>query len=209
MTTTVEIKTEEIYPADYKIHNIGDNVAIRLPTGTEYYTVFNRNKVMSFVKQDTTNWLLAAGASYNAGDISDWLEPETNTLYMLATELESDRNIEFRVYNPQSVQLGGVKSSPDATITPDTTPLGKSNTTLSAWGTTYIPHFKLTNPTEYVPIYVIIKCHGFKYRLNRIDLFEEGKKKIGAERALRMPREAVEQAGIPGKFDTVDFTFIK
>jgi len=208
MTTTVEIKTEEIYPADYKIHNIGDNVAIRLPTKTEYYTVYNRNKVQPFVKQDTTNWLLSAGSSYNAGDISNWLEPETNVLYSLAAELDSDRNIEFRIYNPSSDQLGGIKSTPDAIMTPDTTPLGKPNMTLQAWGTTYVPSFKLTNPTEYTPVYVIIRCYGFKYRLEKINLLEEGRKRLG-DRAGRMSQEAVEHAGIPAKYDTVDFTYIK
>ena len=188
MTTTVEVKTEEIYPADYKIHNIGDNLALRFPTKTEFYTVFDRNKVQPFVKQDTTNWLLTSGNVYNAGDISDWLEPETDTLYSLAVELMSDRNIEFRVFNPQSDQLGGVKNAPDALITPDTTPEGKPNMTLNAWGNTFIPHFKLTNPTEYTPVFVIIRCYGFKYRLKKID---------------------TKQAGIPAKYDTVDFTFIK
>lgn len=169
MAMDAEIKAIEPYPVDYKIYNIGDNLKLITEVGKEqFFTIKNRSVIYEEFKEDTTNWLLSAGGDYNAGDISDLLEPEDGTLYILALSVESDRNIEFRLHTPASEQLGGTKEVPDAVITPDKSPRNTPTVTAYAWGTSLIPNFKLKNPTEYTPIMVKLYYKGFKYTLEEL-----------------------------------------
>lgn len=168
MTDDTEIKAVDPYPADYKIYRIGDNLCLEIGTKREFWKITNRSKILEEFKQDTTNWLLAAAGSYNAGDISDLFEPEDETLYILSLALESDRNIEFELYTPASDQLGGVKGTPSVSITPDKSSRNTPTITVYAWATNLIPNFKLKNNTEYTPIFVKLFYKGFKYKLQKL-----------------------------------------
>ena len=168
MTETVSMESEEKVPLDYKTYKVGDNILLKKSPDEKgtFYTVKAADPVPDIEKQDTTNWLLTSGSEYNAGDINDWVEPETNTLYMLPTSVICDRNIELRVFMPASDQLFGVKNDPDVVITPEVSPWKKPRITLKAWGTTYLPNFKLKNPSEYtIMMCKIAMTTGRKYQL--------------------------------------------
>jgi len=163
-----QIKSEIIFPPDYRIFNVGDNLELIYSGKKEYYTIVNRNDVPHVEKQDS-NWLVSPGSSYNAGDINDWLEPTTNELMILGFYMYSDRNIEVTVSLPSSDQRFGIKNQTDAPITPEISPWKEPRVTLYSFGTTYVPSFKFNNPTEYTPIIVKIGVSGFRYELEEIE----------------------------------------
>jgi acyl-CoA synthetase (AMP-forming)/AMP-acid ligase II len=162
-------KDIEGYPADYKYFKVGDNIELIDGSGkAKYYRVVNRDKVTDIEKQDTTNWLLSSGGSYNPRDISDWLEPENDVLMILAFGMHSDRNVEVKISNPQAIKLFGIKSDVEAVVTPRTSPADSPTLTLYCWGTTLIPNFDISNPTEYTIGYLKFVVRGFKYRLREL-----------------------------------------
>lgn len=168
MTDENEMKAVDPFPADYKIYRIGENLCLEIGTKREFYKITNRSKIFEEFKQDTTNWLIAASGSYNAGDISDLFEPEDDALYILSLGVESDRNIEFEIYTPASDQIGGIKNVASVSIVPDKSSRNTPTITLNSYGTSLIPNFKLKNNTEYTPMMVKLFYKGFKYKLQKL-----------------------------------------
>jgi len=159
----------EEYPSDFKFLKPTDNVLlIESDAKRQFYVVGRRDKIPLFQKQDTSNWLLSAGATYNAGDISDYLEPESNVLYVLAFGIASDRNVEVEINNPASTRLFGTKKESPIKVTPETSPYDEPTITLISWGTSFVPAFNITNPTEYTVGYLKFFFKGYKYELTPI-----------------------------------------
>lgn len=164
-------------PIDYRIYNVNENILLKqYDSDIGFYKVINRDSIPFVEKQDTSHWLLSAGGDYNAGTISDWLEPQNNVLYILAVSLLSDRNMEVRFFIPSSDQLFGIKSTPDVAITPEISPWKNPTVTIYAWlpsstnyGKSFIPNFKIKNPTEYSNTLLKIGITGFSYELEPID----------------------------------------
>lgn len=166
MSKEGEILGTEKYPADYKIFEVGHNVALKTAQKLQYFTVKGRNRVGPHEKQDTTNWLIAAaGTAYDAKDINDWLEPEDGCLYLLALGVDSDRDIGVLLRNPSGAPQLGTKGTDDIRTSPVKSPKDAPTITLKAWQTNYIPNFTISNPTEYTPIYVKLHVYGWKYQL--------------------------------------------
>ncbi|RLE65078.1 MAG: hypothetical protein DRJ47_06180 [Thermoprotei archaeon] len=173
----VGIQSDVRFPPDYKIYNLNDNILLRqYGEDIGYFTVKNRDFVIPIEKQDS-NWLLNPGSEYNAGDISDWLQPNTNELYILGLSFLSDRNMEVRIFNPSSDQLYGLKNQTDNPVTVDMSPWREPRITMISWfpasgeyGKEFTPAFKIKNPTEYKnKVMKIIAGPGFRYQLRPIN----------------------------------------
>jgi hypothetical protein len=175
--SVVGIESEVVFPPDYKIYNLNENILLRqYGEDIGYFTIKNRDYVPFIEKQDI-NWLLNSGSEYNAGDISDWLQPNTNELYIFGISFLSDRNMEIRIFNPSSDQLFGIKNQSDNPVTVDMSPWRRPTITLYTWlpgsgkyGKEFTPAFKIKNPTEYKNKAMKIGVGpGYKYDLIPID----------------------------------------
>lgn len=159
------IESKEIFPADYRIFNVGDNLEVVHAGVSEFFRITNRNHIPRIEKQDTTNWILAAAGDYAANTISDWLEPNTPELMVLALSIDSDRNMEIRVKMPSSDQWFGTKKDTDIAITPDMSPRGEPAVTIYSLGKNHVPAFFIKNPTEYRNLYLKLIITGYRYVL--------------------------------------------
>lgn len=170
MTLDAEINPTERFPSDYVVYRINDNIKLmNRDKLLGYYKVTNRNRVARIDKQDTTNWLLAAGDIHNARDVDDWLEPSSNVLMILAFGIYSDRNVEVTIGIPSAEDWYGIKNQPEAPITPSISPRDLPTVTFYAWGTSLIPNFTIKNPSEYTVMALKLVIYGFKYELQELD----------------------------------------
>jgi len=158
------ISSGQIYPPGYRVFLIGENIELVHGATTEYLKIENTNPVPFIEKYNYSNWILAAGSSYNAGDISDFLEPANNELLILAFSILCDVNMNVKIKFPGSVQRFGTKKSTDVSITPEISPWKEPSVTLHSWGTTYVPAFVIENPTEYKNLTLKFGFSGFRYQ---------------------------------------------
>lgn len=162
------ISSDQIFPPDFRIYNIGDNIELVLATTTHYIRIDNRNVVPFIEKQDTTNWLLNAAGTYNAGTMSKYLEPMDNELMILAFSILCDVNMKVDVKMPSSDQHFGTKMETDVSVTPEISPWKEPAITLYSWGNTYVPAFTIENPTEYRNLYLKFGFSGFRYQCSTL-----------------------------------------
>lgn len=166
--TEHNIESKEVYPADYQILREDDFVRLIYGNKDEYYQVTNRQQILQRLATDETNWLLAAGGEKNAGDVSDWLEPETSgykVLYIVAFGIFSDRNVKVKISNPGSGNyILGTKDQGEAYITPSVSSIEEPTVTLMALDTTFRPSFLIKNPSEYTVKSLVLGVKGYKYR---------------------------------------------
>ncbi|MBW2646133.1 MAG: hypothetical protein JRE23_08145 [Deltaproteobacteria bacterium] len=164
------IKSTEVYPADYQIFHENDNLQLIYGKNTKFFQITNRQQILQRLTTDETNWLLAAGKEKNASDVSDWLEPETGgymMFYNLAFGILSDRNVQVQISNPGSGNyLLGTKTQGIARITPSLSPISAPTVTLTAIDTMFKPSFIIKNPSEYTLKSCILGVKGYKYRLS-------------------------------------------
>jgi len=165
--STSSISSGQIFPPDYRIFNIGENLEIMYGDKVEYYKIVNRTHV-PWIERSSTSWLLDAGDSYTIGDLNSWLEPGEDELMILAMSILSDRNMELRVTLPGSDRRFGTKKDTDVAITPNISPWEEPRVTLMSMGTTYVPSFTLKNPTEYKNKVMKIGMTGFRYKLKKL-----------------------------------------
>lgn len=158
------ITSEQVFPPDYRIFNIGENIELILATTTQYLHIDNRNYVPFIEKQDTSNWLLDAAGTYNAGTITKYLEPLKNELMILAFSLFCDVDMNVVIKMPGSDQHFGTKMETDVAVTPEISPYKEPTITLHSWGTTYVPAFEIENPTEYRNLYLKFGFSGYRYQ---------------------------------------------
>lgn len=166
--TEHNIESTEIYPADYQILREDDYVRLIYGNKDEYYQITNRQQIIQRLATDETNWLLAAGGEKNAGDVSDWAEPETSgfkVLYILGFGILSDRNVKVKISNPGSGNyIFGTKDQGEAYVTPSLSPIDAPTVTLMALDTTFRPSFIIKNPSEYTLKSCVLGIKGYKYR---------------------------------------------
>ena len=162
------ISSDVVLPPGYRIFNIGENIELVVGGKTEYRKIINVNWIPFISKQDNTNWLLSAAGKYNAGDISDWLEPYENELMVLAISMYCDRDAYVKIKIPSSDQLLGTKSDTDVAMTPTLSPWKQPRVLVYSWGTTYIPNFYIENPTEYKLFCLKIGVTGHRYETEKL-----------------------------------------
>lgn len=158
------ISSGQTFPPDFRIFNVGENIELVGASKTFYLQIENRNPVPFIEKQDTTNWLLDAAGTYNAGTMSKYLEPLANELMILAFSIFCDVNMKVDVKMPSSDQHFGIKQESDVSVTPEISPWKEPAITLYSWGTTYVPAFYLENPTEYRNLYLKFGFSGYRYQ---------------------------------------------
>ena len=166
------IKSTEVFPADYPILHEDDFIRLIYGTKDEYYQITNRQRIVQRIITDETNWLLASGKEKNAGDISDWLEPAAGgykVLYIVAFGILSDRNVKVKVSNPGSGNPNfGTNAQGEAYITPSISSIEEPTVTIMSLDKTYAPQFVIKNPSEYTLKSCALGVKGFKYRLGDI-----------------------------------------
>ena len=164
------IKSTEVFPADYPIFMEDEYVRIIYGAKSSYHQITNRQRILERRVTDESNWLLAAGGEKTAGDVSDWLEPETSgfkVLYVLAFGVFSDRNVKVKISSMGSGNyVFGTKSQGEAYVTPTLSPIDAPTTTIMALDTTFRPAFVLKNPSEYTLTSCVLGVTGFKYRFS-------------------------------------------
>ena len=164
------IKSTEVFPADYPILHEDDFIRLLYGANDEYYQITNRQRIVQRIVTDETNWLLASGKEKNAGDISDWLEPSTGgykVLYILAFGVFSDRNVQVQISNPGSGSpIFGTKTQGKAYVTPSISSIEEPTVTVMSLDNTYSPQFVIKNPSEYTLKSCAFGVKGFKYRLD-------------------------------------------
>jgi hypothetical protein len=175
---TTSIRSTETYPVDYQILNEDDYIRLIYGNNEEYYQITNRQQIIERRVTDTTNWLLAAGGERNAGDVDDWLEPETGgfkVLYVLAFGVSSDRNVKVKLSNPGSGNyVFGSKAQGEAYVTPSISSIEEPTVTVMALDTTFRPSFMIKNPSEYTLKSCVLGVKGFKYRMSeRVDTVDQ------------------------------------
>lgn len=169
MTLTGNIKSTEVYPADYQIFHEDDYLHLIHGRTDKYHQIINRQQVIQRIVTDPS-WLLDAGKEKNAGDIFDWLEPETGghiIFYNFAFGIFSDRNMQVQISTPGSGNyIFGTKSQGIAKVTPSMSSIEEPTVTLQAIDKTFRPSFIIKNPSEYTPKSCALGVKGFKYRLS-------------------------------------------
>lgn len=184
--TERNIKNTEAFPVDYQILREDDFIHLKYGQKEEYCQVTNRQRVLQRLATDDANWLLAPGTEKNAGDVSDWLQPETGAykvLYILAFGIFSDRNLQVQVSNTKSGDsILGTKTQGIARVTPSISSIEEPTVTIMALDTTFSPSFRIRNPSEYTPKSCVLGVKGFKYRLQDI------KPAIDASKNVTYPR---------------------
>lgn len=168
-----QIKSEQIFPPDYQIYNVTDNLKLMFYDTGVFYSIVNRNFIPFVEKYDDDNWLLAADATYSAGTISKWLEPTDNELMILAFSMYSDRNMEVRINLPSSDQRFGTKEDGEVLITPEMSPWKNPRVTLYAFGSTWIPSFFIKNVSEYTNAILKFGITGFRYKLEKMAIIPD------------------------------------
>lgn len=170
--TERNIKSTEVFPADYPIYHEDDFVRLLYGANDEFYQISNRQRILQRIVTDETSWLLAAGKEKNAGDISDFLEPAMGgykVLYIVAFGIFSDRNVQVQISNPGSGSpILGTKSQSKAYVTPSISSIEEPTVTVMSLDNTYSPQFVIKNPSEYTLKSCAFGVKGFKYRFDEL-----------------------------------------
>lgn len=160
----------DAWPLDYTVYPIGWYIGLNENSDESEFTIYqitNRSFIPPDFKIDTTNWLLTAGSSYNAGDISDLFEMENGVLGVFALGFADDRPIEWEVKSRGAMDLYGMKNRAPIRVTSRDSPHDKPMLTICSWGE-YVPQFVLRNNSKYTPRFVRLHWKGYRYQLAKM-----------------------------------------
>lgn len=135
--------------SDYDMYKIGYTVGlIDSPNGqVKYYRIENRESV-NWLEQSSSSWWssLSTSTQTSAGDISNWLEPDDDTLYVLKIGIHSHpQMINMSISIPASTSVGGVKNTSSPKFNGRMSPLYNPTFVAYCWGTSLIPNFTFYN----------------------------------------------------------------
>lgn len=175
------------FPTYYTMNEIGHNVALvdRTPDlkagetlnqpavihrltkpggkSTRLFQVTNRKIVTGLEQSVASSSLPAAAASFDLGDISDWLETDDLTFYNLLIGFWADKYTEWQVRLPQSVAWGGIKNTNTVRFTQDESPYKNPRLNIVTYQETQIPSFKVFNQSVFTLTFAKLRAIGFKY----------------------------------------------
>ena len=138
--------------SDYDTFKIGWAIGlIDSPGGdVKYYRVENREAI-PWLENSATSWWssLTTNTQNNIGDISDWLEPADDALYVVKIGIHSHPNsINLSVSIPAATTVGGVKNTTTPSFNGRMSPLYNPTFVAYCWGTSLIPNFTLQNDSN-------------------------------------------------------------
>jgi hypothetical protein len=138
--------------SDFEQYKIGWSIGlIDSPGGAvKYYRIENREQV-TWLENQSDSWVssLSTSTQTSAGDISNWLEPDDNTLYVLKVGIHSHPNmINMSISIPASTTKGGVKNTTTPKFNGKMSPLYNPTFVAYCWGTSLIPNFTFFNDSN-------------------------------------------------------------
>ena len=117
---------------------------------------------------------LATSATSNQGDISDFLEPSSDVIYVLKLGVFSEPDIiDVRISIPAATTLYGIKSSNTGKINGLNSPIMNPSVVVYSYGTSLIPNFTFENNSNTGLTtsvgFMKISVSGHRYRLAQLD----------------------------------------
>ena len=165
----------------YKEFEIGYSLGlITTPEGApEYHQIINKEIVPQIDKTVLAEsgglmTALSTSATSNQGDISDFLEPSSDVIYVLKLGVFSEPDIiDVRISIPSATTLYGIKSSNTGKVNGLNSPIMNPSVVFYAYGTNLIPNFTFENNTNTALTanvgFVKISVSGHRYRLAELD----------------------------------------
>lgn len=128
------------------------------------FHVINAKKIFNKVTSVASASLPATTASFDMGDISEWLETSKSTFYDVNVGFISDTWIEWEIKYPKGQQIGGTKETPEIRLTQDDSHYLNPKLNFIVWEDDWIPSFKVFNQDGSTPRFVKIRAIGWKYK---------------------------------------------
>ena len=163
--------------SDYDVYKIG--WAIGLISGAnsavKYYRIENRESVPWLENSSSAWWTsLSTSTQTSAGDISNWLEPSDDTLYVLKIGIMSVPNmINMSLSIPAATSVGGVKNTTSPKFNGRMSPLYNPTFVAYCWGTSLIPNFTFYNDSNQSfdanTGFIKVSATGHRYALAPVD----------------------------------------
>jgi hypothetical protein len=165
----------------YKEFEIGYSLGlITTPEGApEYHQIINKEIVPQIDKTVLAEsgglmTALATSATSNQGDISDFLEPSSDVIYVLKLGVFSEPDIiDVRISIPAATTLYGIKSSNTGKINGLNSPIMNPSVVVYSYGTSLIPNFTFENNSNTGLTtsvgFMKISVSGHRYRLAQLD----------------------------------------
>ena len=165
----------------YKEFEIGYSLGlITTPEGApEYHQIINKEIVPQIEKTVLAEsgglmTALSTSATSNQGDISDFLEPSSDVIYVLKLGVFSEPDIiDVRISVPSATTLYGIKSSNTGKINGLNSPIMNPSVVVYSYGTSLIPNFTFENNSNTALTtsvgFMKISVSGHRYRLAQLD----------------------------------------
>ena len=165
----------------YKEFEIGYSLGlITTPEGApEYHQIINKEIVPQIDKTVLAEsgglmTALSTSATSNQGDISDFLEPSSDVIYVLKLGVFSEPDIiDVRISVPSATTLYGIKSSNTGKINGLNSPIMNPTVVVYSYGTSLIPNFTFENNSNTALTtsvgFMKISVSGHRYRLAQLD----------------------------------------
>lgn len=130
------------------------------------FHIINATKIYNKVTSVAGASLPATTASFDLGDISEWLETSKTTFYDVNVGFahDSDSWLEWEVKYPKGQQIGGTKETPEIRLTQDDSPYLNPKLNFIVWEDDWIPSFKIFNQGAVTPRFAKLRAIGWKYR---------------------------------------------
>ena len=163
--------------SDYDVYKIGWAIGLIDGAGSpvKYYRIENRESVPWLENSSSAWWTsLSTSTQTSAGDISNWLEPNDNSLYVLKIGILSVPNmINMSISIPAATAVGGVKNTTSPKFNGRMSPLYNPTFVAYCWGTSLIPNFTFYNDSNQSfdsnTGFIKVSATGHRYSLAPVD----------------------------------------
>ena len=165
----------------YKEFEIGYSLGlITTPEGApEYHQIINKEIVPQIDKTVLAEsgglmTALSTSSTSNQGDISDFLEPSSDVIYVLKLGVFSEPDIiDVRISIPSATTLYGIKSSNTGKVNGLNSPIMNPSVVVYSYGTSLIPNFTFENNSNTALTtsvgFMKISVSGHRYRLAQLE----------------------------------------
>ena len=176
-----ETQNNASHTVGYKEYEIGYSLGIiTSPEGApEYHQIINKEIVPQIDKTVLAEsgglmTALSTSSTSNQGDITDFLEPSSDVIYVLKLGIFSEPDmIDMRISIPAATTLYGIKSSNSGRINGMNSPIMNPSVVVYAYGTSLIPNFTFENNSNTAFTtsvgFIKIAVSGHRYRLAALD----------------------------------------
>lgn len=163
------------FPADYKIHEVGHNIAIvdnpvdladdKEVNNLPFFRINGREKLSSKSTFVAVGSLPAATASFDLNNASDFLQSYDKILYKFLIGFDASQYVEWELKHPKAGSRGGTRKEPVGYYTSDDSPFRAPRIPVNVHGPDMEPNFKLTNYSRYTLTFAKISAIGYGYEL--------------------------------------------